>query len=155
MAARPSWQGHLRLLLVACPVALYPATSEADRVGYNLINPETNNRINIDAGTGDWFLAIANPLAGSDQETSYVLLDKEDFKLVKLESTRTPTSSPSQTRRVCSPAPRSPSVAEMMGGNGCDLRANLWENRPGTGVGRHSVNPCGTGPRYAGPSSGT
>ena len=42
MAARPSWQGHLRLSLVTCPVALFPATSEADTVRFNLINPETN-----------------------------------------------------------------------------------------------------------------
>jgi len=56
MAARPSWQGHLPLSLVTCPVALYPATSEADTVRFNLINPETNNRIRmktVDAGTGD------------------------------------------------------------------------------------------------------
>ena len=53
MAARPSWQGHLRLSLVTCPVALYPATSEADTVRFNLINPKTNNRIKmktVDAG---------------------------------------------------------------------------------------------------------
>ena len=55
MAARPSWQGHLRLSLVTCPVALYPATSEADTVRFNLINPGTNNRIKmktVEAGTG-------------------------------------------------------------------------------------------------------
>jgi non-homologous end joining protein Ku len=32
MAVRPSWEGHLRLSLVTCPVALYPATSEAATV---------------------------------------------------------------------------------------------------------------------------
>jgi len=32
MPALPSWQGHLRLSLVTCPVALYPATSEAETV---------------------------------------------------------------------------------------------------------------------------
>ena len=45
MAARPSWEGHLRLSLVTCPVALYPATSEAETVRFNLINPATGNRI--------------------------------------------------------------------------------------------------------------
>jgi len=45
MAARPSWKGHLRLSLVICPVALWPATSEADTVRFNLINPKTNKRI--------------------------------------------------------------------------------------------------------------
>ena len=44
-AARPTWQGHLRLSLVTCPVALYPATTEAETVRFNLINPATNNRI--------------------------------------------------------------------------------------------------------------
>ena len=39
MAVRPSWEGHLRLSLVTCPVALYPATSEAETVRFNLINP--------------------------------------------------------------------------------------------------------------------
>lgn len=55
MAARPSWEGHLRLSLVTCPVVLWPATSEAETVRFNLINPKTNNRIKmmtVDAGTG-------------------------------------------------------------------------------------------------------
>jgi DNA end-binding protein Ku len=91
MAARPSWEGHLRLSLVTCPVALYPATSEADTVHFNLINPATNNRIRmqtLDAGTGA-------PVKRSDlvkgyaiAKDQYVLLDKEDFESVKLESTR-------------------------------------------------------------------
>jgi non-homologous end joining protein Ku len=56
MAVRPSWEGHLRLSLVTRPVALYSATSGADTVRFNLINPETNNRImmvTVDAGTGE------------------------------------------------------------------------------------------------------
>jgi non-homologous end joining protein Ku len=56
MAARPSWEGHLRLSLVTCPVALWPATTEAETVRFNLINPKTNNRIRmqtLDAGTGE------------------------------------------------------------------------------------------------------
>ena len=56
MAARPSWEGHLRLSLVTCPVALWPATTEAETIRFNLINPKTNNRIRmqtLDAGTGE------------------------------------------------------------------------------------------------------
>ena len=56
MAVRPSWERHLRLSLVSCPVALYPATSEADTVRFNLINLATGNRIKmetVDAGTGE------------------------------------------------------------------------------------------------------
>ena len=43
MPARPSWQRHLRLSLVTCPVALYPATSEAETVHFNLINIKSND----------------------------------------------------------------------------------------------------------------
>ena len=49
MAARPSWQGHLRLSLVTCPVALYRGTDPAAGVSFNLIDPETNDRIRMQA----------------------------------------------------------------------------------------------------------
>jgi DNA end-binding protein Ku len=91
MAARPTWQGHLKLSLVTCPVALYTATSSASHVSFHLINPETNNRIRMvptDPDTG--------PVERSDlvkgyevSKDEYVLFDDEDFDKVKLESTRT------------------------------------------------------------------
>jgi DNA end-binding protein Ku len=91
MAARPSWQGHLRLSLVTCPVALYPATSEAETVRFNLINPQTNNRIKmktVDAGTGEE-VSRGDLVKGYQvAKNEYVILDKEDFASVKLESTR-------------------------------------------------------------------
>ena len=52
---RPTWEGHLRLSLVTCPVALYSATERNADIHFNLINPKTNNRIRmqtVDAGTG-------------------------------------------------------------------------------------------------------
>jgi DNA end-binding protein Ku len=91
MAARPTWQGHLKLSLVTCPVALYTATSSASHVSFHLINPETNNRIRMvptDPDTG--------PVERSDlvkgyevSKDEYVLFDDEDFDKVRLESTRT------------------------------------------------------------------
>jgi DNA end-binding protein Ku len=90
-AARPSWQGHLRLSLVTCPVALYPAVSEAETVRFNLINPATNNRIRmktVDAGTGDE-VSRADLVKGFQvAKNEYVILDREDFEAVKLESTK-------------------------------------------------------------------
>src|SRR4051812_41210022 len=78
MAARPSWEGHLRLSLVTCPVALYPATSEADTVRFNLINPVTGNRIRmktVDAGTGEE-LSRGDLVKGfAVAKDEYVLLD--------------------------------------------------------------------------------
>jgi DNA end-binding protein Ku len=91
MAARPTWQGHLKLSLVTCPVAMYTATSSRSHVSFHLINPETNNRIRMvptDPDTG--------PVERSDlvkgyevSKDEYVLFDDEDFDKVKLESTRT------------------------------------------------------------------
>ncbi len=46
-ARRPLWEGHLRLSLVTCPVALYSATTRAHDVSFHLIHPKTNNRIRM------------------------------------------------------------------------------------------------------------
>jgi DNA end-binding protein Ku len=35
MAPRVNWKGFLRLSLVTCPVALYPATSESEKISFN------------------------------------------------------------------------------------------------------------------------
>jgi DNA end-binding protein Ku len=44
MAPRPSWRGYLRLSLVTCPVAILPATSEAEKVRFHT-NRATGNRV--------------------------------------------------------------------------------------------------------------
>jgi hypothetical protein len=41
MAPRANWKGFLRLSLVTCPVALYPATSDTEKVSFNQINRKT------------------------------------------------------------------------------------------------------------------
>ena len=91
MATRPTWQGHLKLSLVTCPVALYAATSSAGDVRFHLINPATHNRIRMvttDPDTG--------PVERSDlvkgyevAKDEYVLFDEADFDKVRLESTKT------------------------------------------------------------------
>ena len=90
-AARPTWQGHLRLSLVTCPVALYPATTEAETVRFNLINPATNNRIRmktVDAGTGEEVSRSDLVKGYQIAKNEYVLLEKDELEAVKLESTR-------------------------------------------------------------------
>ena len=54
-AIRPTWEAHLRLSLVTCPVALYTATERSADVHFHLINPKTNHRIRmqtVDAESG-------------------------------------------------------------------------------------------------------
>jgi DNA end-binding protein Ku len=91
MAYRPSWQGHLKLSLVSCPVALYPATNSASDVHFNLINPKTNNRIRMittDPDTGP--VDRADLVKGYEvSKGEYVLLTQDEINSVKLESTKT------------------------------------------------------------------
>jgi DNA end-binding protein Ku len=56
MAPRAYWKGSLKLSLVSCPVALYPATTSAEKTHFQMINKETGNRLKqqmVDAETGD------------------------------------------------------------------------------------------------------
>ena len=45
MAPRAYWKGYLKLSLVSCPVALFPASSEREKISFNQINKNTGNRI--------------------------------------------------------------------------------------------------------------
>jgi DNA end-binding protein Ku len=91
MAYRPSWQGHLKLSLVTCPIALYTATSSGGDVHFNLINPKTNNRIKMittDPDTGP--IDRSELVKGYEvSKGEYILLTDDEIKSVKLESTKT------------------------------------------------------------------
>src|SRR6201995_5659966 len=55
-AGLANWKGFLRLSLVACPVALYPAASDSEKISFNQINRKTGHRIKyakVDADTGE------------------------------------------------------------------------------------------------------
>jgi DNA end-binding protein Ku len=91
MAYRPTWQGHLKLSLVTCPVALYTATNSTGDIHFHLINPKTNNRIKMITTDPD-----SGPIERSDlvkgyevSKGEYVLLTPEEINSVKLESTKT------------------------------------------------------------------
>ncbi|RYZ14679.1 MAG: Ku protein [Alphaproteobacteria bacterium] len=91
-AARPSWQGHLRLSLVTCPVAMYNAISPRGDVHFNLINPDTGNRIRmitVDAGT-EKPVERKNLVKGFEiSKGEYVTVTPEEIDSVRLESTKT------------------------------------------------------------------
>ena len=90
-AMRPTWEGHLRLSLVTCPVALYSATERSADIHFNLINPKTNNRIRmqtVDAGTGEPVERADLVKGFAVSKNKYVLFDKDELDAVRLESTR-------------------------------------------------------------------
>lgn len=92
MAPRPYWKGYLRLSLVSCPVALYPATSESERIRFNQINRETGHRIRyrkVDEET-DEEVDAADIIKGYQvAKGQYLEITDEDLEAVDIESTRT------------------------------------------------------------------
>jgi DNA end-binding protein Ku len=91
-APRPAWQGHLKLSLVTCPVALYNAINPKGDVHFNLINPSTGNRIRmitVDAGTEEPVERKKLVKGYEISKGEYVTLTPEEIESVRLESTRT------------------------------------------------------------------
>lgn len=91
-AARPTWQGHLRLSLVTCPVAMYNAISPRGDVHFNLINPKTGNRIRmvtVDAGTEKPVERKQLVKGFEISKGEYVTVTPEEIESVRLESTKT------------------------------------------------------------------
>jgi DNA end-binding protein Ku len=83
MAPRANWKGFLRLFLVTCPIALFPATSESEKISFNQIKKKTGHRIKyvkVDADTGD---EVANEdiIKGYKVDTdSYLEITKEELR---------------------------------------------------------------------------
>ena len=92
MAPRANWKGFLRLSLVTCPVALYPATSDSEKVSFNQINRNTGHRIKysrVDAETSEEVASEDIVKAFKIDTDTYVEVSKEELENVTLESTRT------------------------------------------------------------------
>jgi DNA end-binding protein Ku len=92
MAPRANWKGFLRLSLVTCPVALYPATSDSEKISFNQINRKTGHRIKylkVDADTGEE-VSSDDIMKGYKVDTdSYIEISKDELDAIALESTRT------------------------------------------------------------------
>ena len=92
MAPRANWKGYLRLSLVSCPVALYPASSLNEKVSFNRINRKTGNRLkqqNIDSETGE-VVAREDMIRGYEvAKGQYMIVEDEEVEAVQIESTRT------------------------------------------------------------------
>jgi len=91
VAPRPYWKGYLKLSLVSCPIALYPATSEREKISFHQLNRETGNRIRykkVDAETGDE-VENAGIVKGYEVDKGeYVELEPEELDAVAIESKR-------------------------------------------------------------------
>jgi len=92
MAPRPNWKGYLKLSLVSCPVALYPATTTSERVSFRTLNRATGHRVRrqfVDEQSGE-------PVETEEQIKGYevakgefVQIEDDELKTVQLESNHT------------------------------------------------------------------
>ena len=92
MAPRAYWKGYLRLSLVSCPIALYPATSERDKISFNQINRATGHRVRyrkVDAETGDEVASDQIVKGYEVAKGEYVEVTDDEIASVALESTKT------------------------------------------------------------------
>jgi DNA end-binding protein Ku len=91
MAPRANWKGYLRLSLVSCPIELYPATSDAEKVRFNQINSKTGHRIKmqkVDAESGD---PVENDdiVKGYKTADGYIEITEQDLEAIEIDTTRT------------------------------------------------------------------
>jgi DNA end-binding protein Ku len=92
VAPRAYWKGYLKLSLVSCPVALFPASSEREKIRFHQINKATGNRIKyrkVDAET-DEDVDTSDIVKGYELgKGEYIELEPEELEAVAVESTRT------------------------------------------------------------------
>jgi DNA end-binding protein Ku len=91
MAPRANWKGYLRLSLVSCPIALYPASSFSEKVSFNRINRKTGNRLkqqNIDAETGEVVPREDTARGYEVAKGQYLIVEDQEIDAVQIESSR-------------------------------------------------------------------
>ena len=91
MAPRAYWKGYLKLSLVSCPIALFPATSEREKISFHQLNKETGNRIRyrkVDAVTGDEVDSASIVKGYEVAKGEHIELEPEELEAVAIESKR-------------------------------------------------------------------
>jgi DNA end-binding protein Ku len=91
MAPRAYWKGYLRLSLVSCPILLYPASSEREKIRFHQLHKQTGNRIRYKKVDAETEREVSQDDIVKGYEVSkghYVELEPEELEAVALESTR-------------------------------------------------------------------
>jgi DNA end-binding protein Ku len=92
MAPRAYWKGYLRLSLVSCPISLFPASGENEKISFHQINSKTGNRIRyrkVDEETGEEVSADDIVKGYEVSKGEYVEITDKELEAISLESTRT------------------------------------------------------------------
>jgi len=89
-ATRAYWKGYLKLSLVTCPIALYPASSEAEKTHFHQINRRTGHRLRqqmVDEVTGKVVDKRDKSRGYEISKGKYVEIEPDEIKAIKVEST--------------------------------------------------------------------
>jgi DNA end-binding protein Ku len=95
MAPRPHWKGYLKLSLVSCPIALYPAISPAERISFRQVNRQTGNRLRqqlVDTVTGEVVAAHDKARGYEVGERQHLLVEDEDLEKARSDAKARPWS---------------------------------------------------------------
>ena len=90
-APRAYWKGFLKLSLVTCPVALYPASSQTEKTHFHQINRKTGNRLRqqmVDEKTGRIVEGEDKARGYELKRGTYVEIELDELEAVEVESTR-------------------------------------------------------------------
>src|SRR3954462_12863331 len=91
MAPRAYWKGYLKLSLVSCPIAMFPATTEREKISFHQLNKKTGNRVKykkVDAETGREVERDDIVKGYEVSKGEYIELEPEELEAVALESQR-------------------------------------------------------------------
>jgi hypothetical protein len=92
MAPRAYWKGFLRLSLVSCPIALFPPSSEREKIRFHQINRKTDHRIRyvkVDADTGEEVDKGRHHQSVQKKKGEYIPIEPEELEAVAIESKHT------------------------------------------------------------------
>src|SRR4029453_3502277 len=95
MAPRPYWKGYLKLSLVSCPIALYPAIDASERVSFRQVNKQTGNRLRqqlVDSVTGEGVEAEDKGRGDEVGENQFLVVKEEELEKAREEARTQPFS---------------------------------------------------------------
>ena len=86
---RAYWNGFLKLSLVSCPVALYPATTVAERVSFRQVSRRTGRRLRhqlVDSITGESVDPLDKARGYEVGENQFLLVEDRELEQARSES---------------------------------------------------------------------
>src|SRR5882757_6516237 len=92
MPPQANWNGYLKLSLVTCQVALFPAASDKEKVSFHLLNGATGHRLKqqyVDSETGRVVDREDRVKGYEVAKGDYVIVSEEELAAIEIESTHT------------------------------------------------------------------